>query len=166
MSFICIPVRMNLIKAHGGKGSGPFSFERLATSPPQADHVLVDLFFILGRWDVKAPTPWQPPFYTSLRDGNTQVTFKIKLGRFQGEPGNSGLCHMPRITIYKWKCLSGVKGHRTWIVWDTEEKWSTEVHIDWQVFGRQVKKEICFVGYLARVSMSTYIIETFEDKGW
>ena len=37
---------MNLIKAHGGKGSGPFSFERSATSPPQADHVLVDLFFI------------------------------------------------------------------------------------------------------------------------
>ena len=30
--------------------SGPFSFERLATSPPQADHVLVDLFFIRGGW--------------------------------------------------------------------------------------------------------------------
>ena len=29
-------------------GSGPFSFERLATFPPQADHVLVDLFFIHG----------------------------------------------------------------------------------------------------------------------
>ena len=35
---------MNLTKAHGGKGSWPFSFERLATSLPQADHVLVDLF--------------------------------------------------------------------------------------------------------------------------
>ena len=48
---------MNLIKAHGEKGSGPFSFERLATSPPQADHVLVDLFFIRGRpaGCVKAP---------------------------------------------------------------------------------------------------------------
>ena len=57
MSFICILIQMNLIKAHGGKGSGPFSFERSATSPPQADHVLVDLFFIhgiLGRY-VKAP---------------------------------------------------------------------------------------------------------------
>ena len=41
-------MRINLIKAHGEKGSGPFSFERLATSPPQADHVLVDLFFIHG----------------------------------------------------------------------------------------------------------------------
>ena len=41
---------MNLIKAHGGKGSGPFSIERPATSPPQADHVLVDLFFIRGGW--------------------------------------------------------------------------------------------------------------------
>ena len=48
MSFIYIPMQMNLIKAHGGKGSGPFSFERSATSPPQADHVLVDLFFIRG----------------------------------------------------------------------------------------------------------------------
>ena len=41
MSFIRIPVQMNLIKAHGEKDSGPFSFERSATSPPQADHVLV-----------------------------------------------------------------------------------------------------------------------------
>ena len=48
MSFICIPVQVNLIKAHGGKGSGPFSFERLATSPPQADHILVVLFFFNG----------------------------------------------------------------------------------------------------------------------
>ena len=48
MSFICITVRMNLIKAHGEKGSGPFSFERLATFPPQADHVLVVFFFIHG----------------------------------------------------------------------------------------------------------------------
>ena len=28
--------------------SGPFSFERLATSPPQADHVLVDLFLSMA----------------------------------------------------------------------------------------------------------------------
>ena len=63
MSFICIPMRMNLIKAHGEKGFGPFSFERSATFPPQADHVLVDLFFIHGRLGgcVKAPrqsSPW------------------------------------------------------------------------------------------------------------
>ena len=50
MSFICIPVRMNPMKAHWRKGSGPFSFERSATSPPQADLVLVDLFFIRGGW--------------------------------------------------------------------------------------------------------------------
>ena len=61
MSFICIPMRMNLIKAHGGKGSGPFSFERSATSPPQADHVLVDLFFIVADWGaaLKSPTDVQ-----------------------------------------------------------------------------------------------------------
>ena len=48
---------MNLIKAHGGKGSRPFYFERLATFPPQADHVLVVLFFIRGRPGgcIKAP---------------------------------------------------------------------------------------------------------------
>ena len=39
--FLC---KLNPIKAHWGKGSWPFFFERLATSPPQADHVLVDLF--------------------------------------------------------------------------------------------------------------------------
>ena len=47
MSFIylpCIPMQINPIKAHWGTGSWPFSFERLATFPPQADHVLVDLF--------------------------------------------------------------------------------------------------------------------------
>ena len=44
-------------KSHGEKGSGPFSFERSATFPPQADHVLVDLFFIRGGQGccVKAP---------------------------------------------------------------------------------------------------------------
>ena len=35
---------MNPIKADQGKGPGPFSFERLAIFPPQADQVLVDLF--------------------------------------------------------------------------------------------------------------------------
>ena len=48
MSFTCIcPAflyKLNLIKAQWGTGSRPFSFERLAIFPPQADHVLVDLF--------------------------------------------------------------------------------------------------------------------------
>ena len=39
--FLC---KLNPIKAHWGKGSWPFSFERWATFPPQADPVLVDLF--------------------------------------------------------------------------------------------------------------------------
>ena len=56
-------MRMKLIKAHGEKGSRPFSFERLPTSPPQADHVLVDLFFIcVGRgwgWGVALKPPPQ-----------------------------------------------------------------------------------------------------------
>ena len=38
--FLC---KLNLIKAHWGTGSRPFSFERLVTFLPQADHVLVDL---------------------------------------------------------------------------------------------------------------------------
>ena len=44
MSFTCIPVQIEPTKTHWGKGSWPFSFERSATFPPQADHVLVDLF--------------------------------------------------------------------------------------------------------------------------
>ena len=39
--FLC---ELNPIKAHWRKSSWPFSFERLATFPPQADHVFVDLF--------------------------------------------------------------------------------------------------------------------------
>ena len=39
--FLC---KLNPIKAHWGKSSWPFSFERSATFPCQADHVLVDLF--------------------------------------------------------------------------------------------------------------------------
>ena len=39
--FLC---KLNPIKAHWGKGSWPFFFERSLTFPAQADHVLVDLF--------------------------------------------------------------------------------------------------------------------------
>ena len=38
--FLC---KLTPIKAHWRKGSWPFSFERSATFPPQADHILVDL---------------------------------------------------------------------------------------------------------------------------
>ena len=47
MSFIRIPMRMNLIKAPG-KALGPSPLRESAISPPQADHVLVVLFFIRG----------------------------------------------------------------------------------------------------------------------
>ena len=40
----CIPMQINPIKAHWGTGFWPFSFERWVIFPPQADHVLVDLF--------------------------------------------------------------------------------------------------------------------------
>ena len=40
---------MNLIKAPGERGSGPFSpLREAATFPPQADHVLVVFFFGRG----------------------------------------------------------------------------------------------------------------------
>ena len=44
----CIPMEINPIKAHWGTGSWPFSFERWAIFPPQADHVLVDLFSFMA----------------------------------------------------------------------------------------------------------------------
>ena len=52
MSFICIPVRMNLIKAHGGKGSRPFSFERIGplSSPSRS---------CLGRLILHPWNPWR-----------------------------------------------------------------------------------------------------------
>ena len=55
--FLC---KLNPIKAHWGKGSWPFSFERLATFPPQVDHVLVDLFSSMAAgWG--EPCVWSPP---------------------------------------------------------------------------------------------------------
>ena len=48
MSFMymaCIPMQISPIKVHWGTGSWPF-FERWATFPPQADHVLADLLSV------------------------------------------------------------------------------------------------------------------------
>ena len=53
--FLC---KMNLIKAHGGKGSWLFSFERSAMSPPHADYVLVDLF---SSMEAEGPLQVEPP---------------------------------------------------------------------------------------------------------
>ena len=47
MSFIRIPMQMNLIKAPGEREAlGPSPLREAATFPPQADHVLVVFFFI------------------------------------------------------------------------------------------------------------------------
>ena len=68
--FLC---KLNPIKAHWGKGYWSFPFERSATFPPQADHVLVDLFssMVDGGSMSKAPQKvlWQKiidEFCTSL----------------------------------------------------------------------------------------------------
>ena len=98
MSFICIPMRMNLIKARGGKSSRPFSFERLAIFPPQADHVLVDLFFIRGGPGgcVKAPrhlVPAQGPAQTrGFKPPSLQMAFIL------GGPG--GCVKAPQQIIF------------------------------------------------------------------
>ena len=74
-------MRMNLIKAHGEKGSGPFSFERWATSPPQADHVLVDLFFIHGGLGgcVKAPQQLTEHVNSDLRSFMLEISYWMML---------------------------------------------------------------------------------------
>ena len=64
MSFTympCIPMQINSIKPHWGKGSWPFSFESSATFPPQVDHVLVDLFSSVGAGGVGQPCRKSPP---------------------------------------------------------------------------------------------------------
>ena len=48
MSFIRIPMRMNLIKAPGERLGALLPLRETATFPPQADHVLVVFFFIRG----------------------------------------------------------------------------------------------------------------------
>ena len=64
---------MDPIKAHGGKGSWPFSFERLATSPPQADHVLVDLFSSVADGGLCGKAP---PQYRFLQGRNFTRWYK------------------------------------------------------------------------------------------
>ena len=89
--FLC---KLNPIKAHWGTGSRPFSFETLATFPPQADHVLIELFSsMMGRGALldKAPSHltslWSHPL-------NPQATTDL-------------LCHkfvvVFSIILYKWK---------------------------------------------------------------
>ena len=56
--FLC---KLNPIKAHWGIGSRPFSFERSATSPPQADHSwLGRLILILDGWAQSEGTACPP----------------------------------------------------------------------------------------------------------
>ena len=52
--------KINLIKAHWETGSWPFSSERFATFPPQADHVLVDLFSSAADGGTLQTTPPHP----------------------------------------------------------------------------------------------------------
>ena len=64
MSFMympCILMQINPIKAHWGAGFWPFYFERLATFPPQADHVLVNLFSSMVGRDFGGPWRQSPP---------------------------------------------------------------------------------------------------------
>ena len=67
MSFMympCIPMQINPIKTHWGKSSWPFSFERLATFTPQADHVLVDLFSAMAAAGRGRSAGGDPPHLT------------------------------------------------------------------------------------------------------
>ena len=57
-----IPMQINPVKAHWRTGSWSFSFEKSATFPPQADHVLVDLVLSTadtGLCGQSSPTPWK-----------------------------------------------------------------------------------------------------------
>ena len=68
MSFTCIPVQIEPTKTHWGKGSWPFSFERSAPFPPQADHVLVDLFSSAADGGLcgQSPPPQRITWWTSI----------------------------------------------------------------------------------------------------
>ena len=61
--FLC---ELNPIKAHWGKCSWSFSFERSATSPPQADGVLVDLFSSVAAGEEGRPCRLPP--HSSFND--------------------------------------------------------------------------------------------------
>ena len=70
MSFMpCIPMQIKPNKSPLRKGFWPFSFERSATFPPQANHVLVDLFSsVVARRTLRVECP--PP-RTEERDSTS-----------------------------------------------------------------------------------------------
>ena len=60
-----------------GKALGPSPLREAATSPPQADHVLVDLFFIHGGWGglrQSPPTPYDLTFKWNLINNNKKTS--------------------------------------------------------------------------------------------
>ena len=58
-----------------GKALGPSPLRESAISPPQADHVLVDLFFIRGRPGccVKGPRQWTKQNGWGRRSGGGDI---------------------------------------------------------------------------------------------
>ena len=62
--FLC---KLNPIKVHWGTGSWPFSFERSATFPPQADHVFIDLFLSMVADRGRGLCGWNPPTHNYCR---------------------------------------------------------------------------------------------------
>ena len=74
MTFILIPMRMNLIKAPGEREAlGPSPLREVATFPPQADHVLVVFFFIHGGPGGASLKP--PDSHFNFEDGIKCATF-------------------------------------------------------------------------------------------
>ena len=76
MSFICIPMRMNLIKAPGERGSGPFSFERNGHLSSPSRSCLGSLF--LHPWrnqgaELKPPDIWCPEEGTGAPDRDLRI---------------------------------------------------------------------------------------------
>ena len=75
MSFTCISAQTEPNKSPLRKRlSWPFSFERWATFPPQADHVLVDLFSSVAAGGQEA-LPAEPPPNTQLIKGFDNVKY-------------------------------------------------------------------------------------------
>ena len=74
--------KLNPIKAHWGKGSWPFSFERSATFPPQADHVLVDLVSSMAdKETLRAEHPHKPSHskWLTEQNNNSASNFALSL---------------------------------------------------------------------------------------
>ena len=104
-----IPMQINPIKVHWGTGSWPFSFERSATFPPKADHVLVDLY--------SATMP-------QMLQASTHIT-ALKFINFNSNDKYYTHCRLPK--AFLWMITGREVGFCWFVIEDRFQSWQSQI---------------------------------------